>query len=401
LAAPNLRGGRIDFDHVDHIPEWRFVESPEIQLKIGDVLLVKDGSTLGMSGIVKSLPAPCTVNGSIAVIRANQSVVSGFLYYLINSDRFQRLIWVKRAGLGVPHLFQADLRGFRIPLPPLPIQSRIADILSTLDETIEQTESLIEKHQQIKGGLMHDLFTRGITPDGHLRPAADEAPQLYKKSSMGLIPQEWSLLNIEELLANSPSPMRSGPFGSALLKSELVEAGVPLLGIDNVFVERFEANFRRFVSRRKFEELSRYSVFPNDVAITIMGTVGRCCVIPPTIKEALSSKHIWVMTFDTARVLPGLVCWQLNHAPWAKRWLARQSQGGIMEAIQSSTLRRLRIPVPPIEEQHRIYELYTRCTKFIALEGAHLSKLRELKSGLMQDLLTSRGSVNVTAAANV
>lgn len=120
LAAPNLRGGRIDFDNVDHLPQWRYEESPEIQLAEGDVLLVKDGSTLGMSGIVKTLPAPTTVNGSIAVIRSRTSLASGFLYYSISGQHFQRLVWLKRSGLGVPHLFQADLREFKISLPSFP-----------------------------------------------------------------------------------------------------------------------------------------------------------------------------------------------------------------------------------------------------------------------------------------
>ena len=70
-------------------------------------------------------------------------------------------------------------------------QQRIAEILTTVDEAIEQTEALIAKTQQIKAGLMHDLFTRGVTPDGQLRPPRSEAPQLYKESPLGWIPKEW------------------------------------------------------------------------------------------------------------------------------------------------------------------------------------------------------------------
>ncbi len=60
-------------------------------------------------------------------------------------------------------------------------QRRIAEILSTVDEAIEQTEALIAKYQQIKAGLMHDLFTRGVTPDGHLRPTRTQAPHLLQR----------------------------------------------------------------------------------------------------------------------------------------------------------------------------------------------------------------------------
>ena len=189
--------------------------------------------------------------------------------------------------------------------------------------------------------------------------------------------------------------MRSGPFGSALLKDELVENGIPFLGIDNVFAECFVPIFRRFLPRQKFIELIRYAVFPGDVIITIMGTVGRCCVVPDHVAEALSSKHLWTMTFDVSRVLPELVCWQLNHARWVKDWFARYSQGAVMDAIQSSTLRSLRLPVPKIDEQKLILDRYWRCTRRIEMEETHAAKLLQEKHGLMHDLLTGRVRVKV------
>ena len=121
-----------------------------------------------------------------------------------------------------------------------------------------------------------------------------------------------------------------------------------------------------------------------------MGTVGRCCVVPKGIVEALSSKHLWTMTFDVDRILPELVCWQLNHARWVKDWFARQSQGAVMDAIQSSTLRNLKLPVPPMEEQKRFLEHYLQCTHMIEAEEGYLAKLRQQKHGLMHDLLTGR-----------
>ena len=291
-------------------------------------------------------------------------------------------------GTSINGIIRSDLVSYPVKLPPLPQQRRIAEILSTLDEAIEQTEALIAKMQQVKAGLMHDLFTRGVTPDGRLRPTRALAPELYKESPLGWIPKEWGCLTVEQLLANTACPMRSGPFGSALLKDELVEDGVPFLGIDNIFVEHFLPKFHRFVSDQKFQELNRYSVFPRDVIITIMGTVGRCCVVPNHITKALSSKHLWTMTFDTDQVLPELVCWQLNHASWVKNWFARHSQGAVMEAIQSSTLRTLRLPVPPMEEQKRILDSYLGCSLRAKAEEENLHKLRQHKHGLMHDLLT-------------
>ncbi len=72
------------------------------------------------------------------------------------------------------------------------------NILSTIDTAIEQTEALIEKYQHIKAGLMHDLFTRGVLPNGQLRPPREQAPELYQETAIGWIPREWQY----ELLDN-------------------------------------------------------------------------------------------------------------------------------------------------------------------------------------------------------
>jgi len=92
-------------------------------------------------------------------------------------------------------------------------QRRIAEILSTLDEVIEQTEALIAKYQQIKAGLMQDLFTRGTTPDGRLRPSRAEAPQLYKESLLGWIPKEWeaNLLDSLAIRGSGHTPNKTRP----------------------------------------------------------------------------------------------------------------------------------------------------------------------------------------------
>lgn len=264
-----------------------------------DILMLWDGERSGLVGTGHS----GVVSSTVAKLTPRPLIDSLFLYYAL--DHHFDWIQARRTGTGVPHV-PKDLARILVVKHPVDRseQLRLAEILVAIDEAIAQTEALIAKTQQIKAGLMHDLFTRGVMPDGQLRPPREEAPKLYKESPLGWIPKEWECEVLDELLAKSACPMRSGPFGSALLKDELVENGIPLLGIDNVFAERFVPEYRRFVTRHKFVELSRYSVFPGDVIITIMGTVGRSCVAPGDIGDALSSKHLWTMTFDQRRVLP-------------------------------------------------------------------------------------------------
>lgn len=305
---------------------------------------------------------------------------SEFLFYRLQPElaRLEQVI----SATTVKHLSTKHLHGLEIPLPPLAEQRRIAEILSSVNEAIQATQAVIEQTRKVKEGVLHRLLTKGI---GHTR---------FKQTEIGEIPEHWKLLNLGSLLAEVDPAMRSGPFGSALLKEELVEEGIPLLGIDNVHIERFDRRFKRFVTPQKYQQLRRYSVRPNDVMITIMGTVGRCCVVPDDVGPALSSKHVWTLTFDDARYLPDLLCWQLNFAPWALREFMRSAQGGVMSAINSSVLRGVRVPVPPMSEQRHIHAVLMSFNNTIAAEEERLIALNASKAALMADLLTGRRRVS-------
>ena len=314
--------------------------------------------------------------------------VPKWLYYLLCSIDLRAL----NEATGVPSLSRNLLYKISTPTPPPDEQSKIAEVLSTVDRAIEDTEALIAKQQRIETGLMQDLLTRGIDEQGNLR---SEQTHEFKDSPLGRIPMEWEVRDLQSLLANVSSPMRSGPFGSALLKEQLVESGVPLLGIDNVLPERFVPDFKRFVSPKKAVQLHRYRVRPRDLMITIMGTVGRCCVVPENIGEALSSKHVWTLSLNQDLYSPFLACLQINHSPWVHDHFARDEQGGIMASIRSETLRTTRLPTPPPPEMLRIEQVLRAAADDLQQIENMMGKVAALKTGLMQDLLT--GNRRVTA----
>ena len=104
LATPNIKNKNIDFENVNFITQERYDESPEIKLANGDVLLAKDGSTLGTVNYVRDLPFPTTVNSSIAVITPKHDLNTVFLYYLFQSTYLKTVVEVKK-GVWVFHIF--------------------------------------------------------------------------------------------------------------------------------------------------------------------------------------------------------------------------------------------------------------------------------------------------------
>ncbi|AFL73537.1 restriction endonuclease subunit S [Thiocystis violascens] len=393
LATPNIKGPRIDFDNVNFISELRYIESPELMLQVGDVLLVKDGSTLGISNLVRGLPGPATVNGSIAVLRCSETLDPAFLHQLTKAHAFQKLIYDKKSGIGVPHLFQADLREFEIPFPSLAEQHRIAQILDTLDETIRRTEQVIAKMQRMKQGLLQDLLTRGLDDNGELRDP-ERHPEQFKESRLGRIPSDWTV----EVLANV-AEVRSGK-----AKNENKAVNKPIqvhyLRVANVqdgYLDLAEMNILT-ISR---DELDRYSVLPGDVLMNEGGDLdklGRGCVWHGELSPCIHQNHVFVVRSGPKIDPDFLDIWTGGQI--ARRYFISVGiQTTNLASINKTALSNLPILLPTLSEQRLILDVIAVCQQRIDGEMAILEKHKAVKNGLMNDLLTARVRIPQTATA--
>lgn len=368
-------------------------EIDRFRLNVGDVIITKDSETpddIGIPAVVDYAAADLICGYHLGLLRPKLDKVDPtFLAKQLAFSRLALYFGQQANGLTRYALPLSAVQKTPLWLPDPPEQTRVGAIVRLVDDAVCRMASVIAKLKQIRTGLLRDLLTRGVNENGDLRDPVVR-PDEFKDSPVGLIPTCWEVKSVDDLLLPVPNAMRSGPFGSALLKQELREAGIPLLGIDNVQAEEFVGTYTRFVDEQKYQELKRYAVRPRDVMITIMGTVGRCCVVPETIGTALSSKHVWTISLDQSQYSPLAACWQINFAPWVLRQFRRDEQGGVMSSIRSETLRRLLLPVPPPNEMQVIERVLLESTDQIKRETVNLSKLNLLKCGLTADLLTGR-----------
>lgn len=194
-------------------PEYVRPSSNAVRVIDGEAIILWDGSNAG-----EVLRARDGVLASTMMrVRNNFGYDTGYFYYALKG--WEEYLKSQTAGSGIPHVDKEILGGLSLFHCQKPEQTKIAEILSTVDQAIEQTEALIAKQQRIKTGLTQDLLTCGIDKDGNLR---SEDTHEFKDSPLRRIPVEWEVRDLQSLLANVSSPMRSGPFGSALLKEELV-----------------------------------------------------------------------------------------------------------------------------------------------------------------------------------
>jgi type I restriction enzyme S subunit len=225
------------------------------------------GATCGTVNIV---PAYSYITGNaMALDKLDTSRVDlGFLAYAL---RFRGLSDVI-SGSAQPQITRGPLLGVQIPLPPLDDQKRIAAILDQADELRQKRRQTLEKLDNLRDSIFIDTFVWNER-------------------------DEWPVVRIADIATD----IRTGPFGSQLLHSEFVDEGIAVLGIDNAVNNEFRWDERRFITPEKYRGLRRYTVRPGDVLITIMGTCGRCAVVPENIQVAINAKHLCCITLDANR----------------------------------------------------------------------------------------------------
>jgi type I restriction enzyme S subunit len=209
-------------------------------------------------------------------------------------------------------------------------------------------------------------------------------------------PPYWRALPVRRLIKPGQQGIKIGPFGSQL-KLEFMEDGgsYKVYGQENVISSDFGQG-DRFVGDEKFAELLPCEIRPGDVIVTMMGTAGRCAVVPAIAQRGIMDSHLLRLRTDSAVIMPEFMALLIDEAPYVKYQLLRAGKGSIMQGLNSSILKDLSIGVPPLDEQDRILDFLDRETGEI---DAIIEKQRRLIELLEEERL-ALASHSVTKGLN-
>jgi type I restriction enzyme S subunit len=284
-------------------------------------------------------------------------------------------------GSTMKHITRKELERFSALFPAsLDEQKKIAQILLTVDQAIEQTEALIAKQQRIKTGLMQDLLTRGIDEYGQLRT---EQTHAFKDSLLGRIPVEWEVNSLDKLTSEIVDCPHTTP--------HFLPSGVLVARTFNLKDGQF-VGAKSYVSEAEYEtRISRLEPHAGDVIFTCEAPVGEAFVVPSEMKICLGQRTMQIRCKQVC-LLPEFFV-EFVYSEETRIRFDQMVGGTTNPHLNVSDVRALLLRAPSIDEQKRIVEKISAVRGAIQQSLSQKEKLSVLKTALMQDLLTGRKRV--------
>jgi type I restriction enzyme S subunit len=347
------------------------------QLQELDVLINKDGANTGKSTIYRKSPYNrACINEHLFILRGKPSQLDQvYFHYLLQSSEIKQGIERKITGSAQPGLNSQFCRNFPLEIVPLPEQKKIASILTSVDEVIENTQQQIDKLQDLKKATMNELLTKGI------------GQTEFKDSELGRIPKSWEVRTIGDIV----NPKRPVTYG-IVQAGEHVPDGIPYIRVSDMKSNSLHPAKMMRTSPVIAEKFMRSRVLEGDIVYALRGDVGKVLVVPRILEGAnLTQGTALISKSDSIET--SFLYWCFDSSATRKQTYD-MAKGSTFVEMTLGNLKNIKIPVPPCIEQSAIAKILDSIEGTISLKVEKFHQTQSLKKSLMQDLLT--GKVRVT-----
>jgi type I restriction enzyme S subunit len=336
----------------------------------GDLLITAVG-TIGSIYLVKEGDKFYFKDGNLMWIKnVTKELNKRFLMHYLKSNIFQGLISIASGGSSQKALTIVKFKQLYIPLPPLPEQQKIAEILSTVDAKIEIIDQQISETQELKKGLMQQLLTKGI---GHTE---------FKDSALGKIPKSWEVVKLKDVAEY----VKDGTHGT----HKEVEGGIPLLSAKDIRNGKIHIpdNCRK-LSNDDFNSIHRnFKLMDGDVLLTVVGSIGRIAIIEGYKNNYTFQRSVGYVRFNNENY--PYFFKQFFQSEFFTKQLSLRSNASAQAGVYLGELSKIPIPVISYNEQKEIAEILTSFDDKLQVLSEKKTTYQELKQGLMQQLLTGK-----------
>lgn len=296
-----------------------------------------------------------SISSDCCLLTSKQEIVDvEYTYYYLCAH--PSLLYRLYKGAGIKHVSISDIREIQIGYPNFITQRAITTVLSFLDDIIKRRRNTSEKVFQVLLNYYLSII--------------NEANGLDEAS-----------------VCDIALRVRSGPFGSQLLKKQIKDKGdIYVLGIENVKKGIVHKQTPNFLPMYELEKYKRYLVKERDVLMSIMGTVGCSAVVPEEFGLAINTKHIAAITVDSNRCNPYFLSYALSNDPYIRSQFRNCKRGAVLDGINLTDLKNIKVKLPNLKAQDRFEQIYSIGCKINEKIELETSLLEELRLSLLKKL---------------
>jgi type I restriction enzyme S subunit len=354
-------------------------------LRRGDVLITKDSESpddIAIPALIDDDVQELVCGYHLAVLRLRSDALDPVvLLKQLESERLRRYFGQRAGGSTRYGLSTRAIAQAPILVPPEEAQRSIVETHRSIDTQITHTEALIAKQEQVRAGLMQDLFTRGVDETGRLRPPREEAPELYHETALGRLPKGWEASTLLKLIPRAV-------YGSSEALSDDPQ-GVSVLRMNNIQTGKFDVAELRYSTKEPpaFLMLKAGDLLFNRT--NSMEHVGKVALWRDELPKASFASYLVRLDVDQSLIQTEFMLYWLN-MPTTQLEMRRYATPGVHQVnINPTSLRRLICAHPTdLTEQSRIIDRVATIDGAIEADRAFVLKLRNQRFALLHDLLT-------------
>ncbi|MGU8806249.1 restriction endonuclease subunit S [Clostridium perfringens] len=342
-------------------------------LNDGDILInfINSTSQIGKGCIYKDIGRPAIYTTNIFRVQMEKKVMNNLYFnYFIQTEFYKKeIVLITKLAINQASFTTGDFKNIKLVVPTIKEQEKIAEILSTVDEQIENTEKLIKKNQEFKKGLMQQLLTKGI---GHTE---------FKKTELGDIPKEWEIKNLDEISILIDGD-RSNKYPG---EKDIVENGILFLSTQNIVNSKINYDNCKFISQEKFNELSKGKLKKDDLVITLRGSIGNVAKFNGDVYNT-GFINAQIMIIRSKNINSNYLSNYLI-SDCSQKQIIKISSGSAQPQLTKRELKKIKVIIPSEKEQKKISVILSILDKKLEEYKNKKEKLELLKKGLMQQLL--------------
>lgn len=340
-------------------------------------------SCVGELGLVAIAGVNIVINQQLHAFLPSKKIDNYFLMYALKDQ--ESYFHGAATKTALPYLNKDNCNATPLPLPSIQEQTAIATALSDVDNLIQSLEKLIAKKEAIKTGTMQQLLT-GKTRLPEFATHEDGSAKGFKQTELGRIPEDWDLVSVDAC----SSKVGSGktPTGGS---SVYVTSGRPFIRSQNVGWGELKLSDVAYITNEVHQTFLGSEIESSDVLLNITGaSIGRCTKADARIAGGNVNQHVCIVRTNQNKLNPKILV-ELINSDIGQKQIDSYQAGGNREGLNFKQVRQLKFAISDdINEQTAIATILSDMDNEIQALQKRLDKTRDIKQGMMQQLLTGK-----------